>query len=289
MKLEMIHLHSYAMPIFVVFMEATGQVDWGTAQSLCLTRYDSQLIPGSYIEEHNLTGDIIEELKTGVSAWIDGKTQNMGCYQEKCLKIKKILQRKDRKLPYVCVNSRSIEIKTEYVLYKESEKLCDEDKFSLRFVLDVNELIQRIDQLHLQLSNQTFWIPNVKLTENSDTLCTFVTTRDNSLDTFTGNCSIHQLGICINNSYIPDYQLTLMLEMTSMNNTTDGDQSNSSVESTLIICREDLSGLIWIAASFLTMLVLLSLSIILWKKRSASMRKKNKLLENEKHLEKQFI
>lgn len=140
------------------------------------------------------------------------------------------------------VNSRSIEIKTEYVLYKESEKLCDEDKFSLRFVLDVNELIQRIDQLHLQLSNQTFWIPNVKLTENSgnslveihnlfkalkncifflilfhlidfqeikvnnhhyvfpDTLCTFVTTRDNSLDTFTGNCSIHQLGICINNS-----------------------------------------------------------------------------------------
>lgn len=287
MKLEMIHLHSYAMPIFVVFMEATGQVDWGTARSLCLTRYDSQLIPGSYIEEHNLTGDIIEELKTGVSAWIDGKTQNMGCYQEKCLKIKKILQRKDRKLPYVCVNSRSIEIKTEYVLYKESEKLCDEDKFSIRYMLDVNELIQRID--HLQLSNQTFWIPNVKLTENSDTLCTFVTTRDNSLDTFTGNCSIHQLGICINNSYIPDYQLTLMLEMTSMNNTTDGDQSNSSVESTLIICREDLSGLIWIAASFLTMLVLLSLSIILWKKRSASMRKKGKLLENEKHLGKQVI
>lgn len=68
-------------PFTITFEIATGQVDWGTAQSLCLTRYDSQLIPGSYIEEHNLTGDIIEELKTGASAWIDGKTQNMGCYQ----------------------------------------------------------------------------------------------------------------------------------------------------------------------------------------------------------------
>lgn len=270
--------------LMLVYSEATGPINQTTAASRCRTRYDSQLIPRKYIEEHNLTGDIIQELNPGESAWIDGKIQNIGCYQEKCLKIKRILQRKDRKLPYICVNSKSIKVNTEYVLYKESEKLCDEDKFSLRFVLDVNELIQRLDQLHLQLSNQTFWIPNVKLTENSDTLCTFVTTRDNSLDTFTGNCSIHQLGICINNSYIPDYQLTLMLEMTSMNNTTDGDQSNSSVESTLIICREDLSGLIWIAASFLTMLVLLSLSIILWKKRSASMRKKGKLLENEKHL-----
>ncbi|XP_052680854.1 uncharacterized protein LOC128161580 [Crassostrea angulata] len=275
--------------LMLVYSEATGPINQTTAASRCRTLYDSQLIPRMYIEDHNLTGDIIQELNPGESAWIDGKIQNMGCYQEKCLKIKKILQRKDRKLPYICVNSKSIEVNTGYVLYKESEKLCDEDKFSMRYMLDVNELIQRLDQLNLQLSNQTFWIPNVKLTENSDTLCTFVTTRDNSLDTFTGNCSIHQLGICINNSYIPDYQLTLMLEMTSMNNTTDGDQSNSSVESTLIICREDLSGLIWIAVSFLTMLVLLSLSIILWKKRSASMRKKGKLLENEKHLGKQVI
>lgn len=65
------------------------------------------------------------------------------------------------------VDSKSIKINTGYVLYKESEKLCDEGKFSMRYMLDVNELIQRLDQLHLQLSNQTFWIPNVKLTENS--------------------------------------------------------------------------------------------------------------------------
>lgn len=65
------------------------------------------------------------------------------------------------------VNSKSIEINTGYVLYKESEKLCDEDKFGMSFMFDVNELIQRIDQRPLQLSNQTFWIPNVKLTENS--------------------------------------------------------------------------------------------------------------------------
>lgn len=65
------------------------------------------------------------------------------------------------------VNSKSIKINTGYVLYKESEKLCDEGKFSMRYILDVNELIQRIDQLHLQFSKQTFWIPNVKLTKNS--------------------------------------------------------------------------------------------------------------------------
>lgn len=65
------------------------------------------------------------------------------------------------------MNSKSIEVNTGYVLYKESEKLCDEGKFSMRYMLDVNELIQRIDQIHLQLSNQTFWIPKVKLTENS--------------------------------------------------------------------------------------------------------------------------
>lgn len=65
------------------------------------------------------------------------------------------------------MNSKSIEINTGYVLYKESEKLCDEDKFGMSFMFDVNELIQRIDQRPLQLSNQTFWIPNVKLTENS--------------------------------------------------------------------------------------------------------------------------
>lgn len=68
------------------------------------------------------------------------------------------------------VDSKSIKINTGYVLYKESEKLCDEGKFSMRYMLDVNGLIQRLDQLHLQLSNQTFWIPNVKLTENSGIL-----------------------------------------------------------------------------------------------------------------------
>lgn len=65
------------------------------------------------------------------------------------------------------VNSKSIEINTGYVLYKESEKLCNKDRFSMSFMFYVNELIQRIDQLPMQLSNQKFWIPNVKLTENS--------------------------------------------------------------------------------------------------------------------------
>lgn len=267
----------------LVYSEASGPINQTTAASRCRTLYDSQLIPLKYIEDHNLTGDIIQELKPGVSAWIDGEIKNIGCYQEKCLRIKRILQRKDRKLPYICVNSKSIEINTGYVLYKESEKLCNEDRFSMSFMFYVNELIQRIDQLPIQLSNQNFWIPNVKLTENSDTLCAFVTTRENSLDTFTGNCSIHLLGICINNSYILDYQLTLMLEMTSRKTTTDVDQSKLSAKSTPIICSVDVSeAIIWIAVS-LTLLVLLSLSIILWKKRSASMRKEVKLLENEKN------
>lgn len=39
------------------------------------------------------------------------------------------------------VDLKSIKINMGYVLYKELEKLCDEDKFSLRFVFDVNELI----------------------------------------------------------------------------------------------------------------------------------------------------
>lgn len=220
--------------ILLVYSEATGPINQTTAASRCRTLYDSQLIPRMYIEDHNLTGDIIQELNPGASAWIDGKTQNIGCYQEKCLRIKMMLQQSYTKLPFICVNPKGIvDIFPSKALYQDSVRLCNAEKFSIEFIhsaLDVYELKLRIEKL---VSNTIFWIPNVKATDNSDTLCTFVTTWEHSLDTFTGNCSIHQLGICINNSYIPDYQLTSMLEMTLNNTTTNAHQSNSAIEANL--------------------------------------------------------
>nr|XP_034307598.1 uncharacterized protein LOC117683005 [Crassostrea gigas] len=269
-------LRSFTLLLLATVVEASGPINQTTAASQCLTLYDSQLIPRMYIEDHNLTGDIIQELNPGESAWIDGKTQNIGCYQEKCLRIKMMLQQNYTKLPFICVNPKGIvDIFPSKVLYQDSMRLCNAEKFSIEFIhfaLDVYELKFRIEKL---VSNTIFWIPNVKTTDNSDTLCTFVTTGEHSLDTFTGNCSIHQLGICINNSYIPDYQLTSMLEMTLNKTTTNADQSKSAIEANLItdtqsnVPYRDLG--IYLAV-LLSVLSLIVMAILLLKK----MKPKNK-------------
>lgn len=280
-------LRSFTLLFLVAVNEASGPINQTTAASRCQTLYDSQLIPRMYIEDHNLTRDILQELKPGVSAWIDGKTQNIGCYQEKCLRIKMMHQQSYTKLPYICVNPKGIvDIFPSKVLYQDSVRLCNADKFSIElihFALDVYELKLRIEKLNT-FSNTIFWIPNVKTTDNSDTLCTFVTTGENSLDTFTGNCSIHQMGICINNSYIPDYQLTSMLEMSLNKTTTNVDQSNSAIESKLIsdtqsnVADRDLGITLAVLVFVLSLIVI---SILLLKK----MKTVNKSLKEFKGAE----
>lgn len=192
-------------------------------------------------------------------------------------------QRKDTKLPYICINPKSVDINQEHVQYHESEKLCNEEKFSIRQMFYVHELIKRLGELPLLFSMETFWIPNVKITDNIDTLCNFVTTRENSLDTFTGNCSIHQLGICINNSYVSDYQFTLMLKMTLT--TTEPnvhvDSASSAIESTPVsnslygVVKHDVGSVLVVLAVVASVTVV----ILLWKKRLKPKKERNDKLQ----------
>ncbi|XP_065937508.1 uncharacterized protein [Magallana gigas] len=83
------------------------------------------------------------------------------------------------------------------------------------------------------------------------------------------------MGICINNSYIPDYQLTSMLEMTLNNTTTNADQSNSAIEANLTtdtqsnVPYRDLGIYLAVLVSVLSLVVI---AILLLKK----MKPKNK-------------
>lgn len=66
------------------------------------------------------------------------------------------------------VNPKGIvDIFPSKVLYQDSVRLCNAEKFSIEFIhsaLDVYELKLRIEKL---VSNTIFWIPNVKATDNS--------------------------------------------------------------------------------------------------------------------------
>lgn len=68
------------------------------------------------------------------------------------------------------VNPKGIvDIFPSKVLYQDSVRLCNADKFSIEFIhfaLDVYELKLRIEKLNT-FSNTIFWIPNVKTTDNS--------------------------------------------------------------------------------------------------------------------------
>lgn len=201
----------YFMLYFVPLNEvlATGPVNWTTSSSHCLTKYDSRLIPRSYIDDRNLTGDIIQELGVGVAAWIDGKTQHIGCFQETCLTIKMLHQKENRKLPYVCVRPMGIITHLTEVLYQDSKSLCNETSFDLE-KYDY-ALRSSFADRPLRSSLTKFWLPHAKLSPGSH--CSFITTGQKSLETLTGNCSVQQLGICINNTYVSDFQLTVMLEV----------------------------------------------------------------------------
>lgn len=201
----------YFMLFFLPLNEvlATGPVNWTTSSSHCVAKYDSRLIPRSYIDDRNLTGDIIKELGVGVSAWIDGKTQHIGCFQETCLTIKMLHQKENRKLPYVCVRPMGINTHMTEVLYQESRDLCNVTSFELDKY--AYALRSSLADRPLRSSLSTFWLPHAKL--NLDSRCSFITTGQKSLETLTGDCSVQQLGICINNTYVSDFQLTVMLEV----------------------------------------------------------------------------
>lgn len=188
---------------------ATGPVNWTTSSSHCQSKYDSRLIPRTYIEDRNLSGDIIQELGVGVSAWIDGQTQHIGCFQENCLTVKMLHQKENRKLPYVCARPMGISIHMAEVLYQDSRSLCNDTSFKLDKY--AYTLRSSFADRTLYSSPTTFWLPHAEL--SPDSRCSYITTGQKFLETLTGNCSIQQLGICINNTYVSDFHPTVMLEV----------------------------------------------------------------------------
>lgn len=95
------------------------------------------------------------------------------------------------------------------VLYQESRDLCNVTSFELDKY--AYALRSSLADRPLRSSLSTFWLPHAKL--NLDSRCSFITTGQKSLETLTGDCSVQQLGICINNTYVSDFQLTVMLEV----------------------------------------------------------------------------
>lgn len=95
------------------------------------------------------------------------------------------------------------------VLYQESRDLCNVTSFELDKY--AYALRSSLADRPLRSSPSTFWLPHAKL--NLDSRCSFITTGQKSLETLTGDCSVQQLGICINNTYVSDFQLTVMLEV----------------------------------------------------------------------------
>ncbi|XP_061170039.1 uncharacterized protein LOC133179266 [Saccostrea echinata] len=192
-------------------------VDWTTASKDCNVKYESQLIPQSYIEDHNLYSDVIKGIGVNVSAWIDGKIQEIGCDQVKCLRIKRLNEHGDRKLPFICVTSADIEVNLTEVSYKESTELCGSAKFRIEGPLRKYALLSIINKFLLSPKPfTTFWFPNAELSDNEDTFCTFVVSRDDeTVETKFDNCSTPRMGVCINTTYITDYQTSMMLETTA--------------------------------------------------------------------------
>ncbi|XP_062610358.1 uncharacterized protein LOC134272133 [Saccostrea cucullata] len=190
-------------------------VDWATASIHCKAKYDSHLIPQSYIEDQNLHGDVITGIGVNMSAWVDGKIQKIGCDQEKCLLMKSLLEKDVRKMPYICVTSKNIEINLTDVSFKTSSKLCKFKKVTIEDSLQRNGLLSSLNELsEMPSTSKTFWLPNVELSNNTDANCTFVSSRtSNFLETMYGNCSIRKMGVCINSTYLVDYEMSVILEI----------------------------------------------------------------------------
>ncbi|XP_061170040.1 uncharacterized protein LOC133179267 [Saccostrea echinata] len=190
-------------------------VDWATASIHCKTKYDSQLIPQSYIVDQNLHSDVISGIGVNVSAWVDGKIQMIGCDQEKCLLMKRLLEKKDRKMPYICVTSKHTEVNLKDVSFSTSADLCNFKKVTIEDSLQRNGLLSSLTELSEMLTtSKTFWLPNVELSNNTDTNCTYVAAQSNNfLETMSGNCSIRKMGVCINSTYLIDYEMSVILEI----------------------------------------------------------------------------
>lgn len=72
-EISFINLFFLAKLFIPTIKLASGPINQTTAASQCRTLFDSQLIPRKYVEDHNLTGNTIQELNPGASAWLMGK------------------------------------------------------------------------------------------------------------------------------------------------------------------------------------------------------------------------
>ncbi|XP_048773914.2 uncharacterized protein LOC125679049 isoform X2 [Ostrea edulis] len=212
--------HSVLFIVTLFVTEAIGSnehhVDWYTALEKCNATYTSYLIPQSYIEDRNLTHDIVRGIGRNTSAWVDGNIQEIGCNPQMCLRMKRILERNDRKMPYICVTSRGFDINSSEVTYTTAKKLCDSAKLKFKDC-HPKYLYEVLPGMSARNSGASvaFWLPNVEFCSNQDIGCVYVISRDDaSLETMYGNCSIPKMGVCINKTYISDYQLSFVLEMT---------------------------------------------------------------------------
>ncbi|XP_061169734.1 uncharacterized protein LOC133179053 [Saccostrea echinata] len=194
-------------------------IDWSEASKQCNTKYESELITERYVADQNLTAEIIQELGVNVSAWIDGRILEIGCKNDVCYRIEKVHTNVDIKNPSICVTPDGIKIKQTNMTFKEAEQWCQSAKFEIKGDLYKNILQDQLEKiLHKLLTPISFWVPNIELSSNRDVNCTYVVSRDNNtLETLYDDCSIPMMGVCINNSYIPDYQISVLLEMTPIN------------------------------------------------------------------------
>ncbi|XP_048773911.2 uncharacterized protein LOC125679047 isoform X2 [Ostrea edulis] len=198
-----------------ILCSSNHYIDWSEASKQCKSKYDSELISEQYIATENLTEDIIQELGFNIAAWIDGKEQELGCRNDTgtCFKIKQMHTKNDRKMPRVCAIG-DIDIGQEEVTYEKAKEICEPVKFKSSDAVN-SKIAARVDDLYHK--STTFWLPNIELESNRDITCTYVVSRDNvTLETMHDNCTIPKMGVCINTSYIPDYQMTTILEITTM-------------------------------------------------------------------------
>ncbi|XP_062610370.1 uncharacterized protein LOC134272140 isoform X2 [Saccostrea cucullata] len=244
-----------------------SKVDWITASKDCNAKYESQLIPRSYIEGKNLHNDVVEGIGVNVSAWIDGKIQRIGCDQVKCLQIKRLNEQQDRKLPFICVTSGDIEGNLTEVSYTESRELCGSAQFRVEGPLQKYAMFS---VLHKFLPSPkpfaAFWLPNAELSDIEDTFCTYVVSRNNeTVETKSDNCSAPKMGVCINTTYITDFRMSVMLEMTAKQwPPMKGDE--------VIWAMKTVSVSLALSALSLFLVVLfMCISILLWKRVSSKL------------------
>nr|XP_022325260.1 uncharacterized protein LOC111125590 isoform X1 [Crassostrea virginica]XP_022325261.1 uncharacterized protein LOC111125590 isoform X1 [Crassostrea virginica]XP_022325262.1 uncharacterized protein LOC111125590 isoform X1 [Crassostrea virginica]XP_022325263.1 uncharacterized protein LOC111125590 isoform X2 [Crassostrea virginica] len=211
------HLICFTLLFLPMLLEAAGPTNWTLTKDQCQSRYDSELVPWGYINFHNLSGDLVKELGQDQAGWIDGRVQNLGCHgegtSEKRLTMTSSFQPKDQRKPFVCVGSNKIDVNFTKVPYEDALQACNTEKFPIDG-MTAYAISLRINRQPSQTPVETFWLPNGEMNKNQEILCTFILTHEHHVERNVSDCSVHRLGICINNTYIPDYQLTNILEVT---------------------------------------------------------------------------